>query len=268
MSTVPYIFANKYGNIALSELDANFANVKANVDFATSAATANFALTATTASTANTATTATTATTAGTVTTAAQPNITSVGTLLSLNVSGNAAANAMTANAMTANAINTDTLSANIVNTLEVVGDLRGSVFADDSTMIVDAVDNHIMSDTSTFGSTSVTGNLTAGGAITLNGLEIVSPQWLGFLTNSSITLSNTTSYNMLYGKDVNLTITVDMPINPVEGQITRLAVNGNALNLVLGNGNVTYDFSGVNQPGNNYTYIYTAVSDWWARTA
>jgi hypothetical protein len=45
---------------------------------------------AATATSATTATTATSATTAGTVTTAAQPNITSVGTLTGLTVSGNA----------------------------------------------------------------------------------------------------------------------------------------------------------------------------------
>jgi hypothetical protein len=57
--TVPYTFANQTGNIALSELDANFANVKAATD------------------------------TAGTVTASAQPVITSVGQLTSLTVSGN-----------------------------------------------------------------------------------------------------------------------------------------------------------------------------------
>ncbi len=56
---VPYTFANQIGNIALSELDANFANVKSAVD------------------------------TASTVTASAQPAITSVGQLTSLGVLGN-----------------------------------------------------------------------------------------------------------------------------------------------------------------------------------
>ena len=59
MSTVPYIFANSSGNIPLSELDSNFANVKAQVD------------------------------SANVVSNAAQPAITSVGTLTALTVSGN-----------------------------------------------------------------------------------------------------------------------------------------------------------------------------------
>ena len=58
MSSVPYTFANAVGNIALSQLDANFSNVKALVD------------------------------SANIVTDAAQPVITSVGTLTTLTVAG------------------------------------------------------------------------------------------------------------------------------------------------------------------------------------
>ena len=58
MSTVPYIFANTSGNIPLSQLDSNFANVKAQVD------------------------------SANVVTDSAQPAITSVGALTSLTVNG------------------------------------------------------------------------------------------------------------------------------------------------------------------------------------
>ena len=58
MSAVPFTFANQAGNIPLSELDTNFANVKAFAD------------------------------TAGTVTSSTQANITLLGTLTSLSVTG------------------------------------------------------------------------------------------------------------------------------------------------------------------------------------
>jgi hypothetical protein len=80
MSTVPYTFAGQTGNIPLSELDDNFANVKASVDYAVVAGTANTALFATTA---------TSAITANTVSNPFQPYITTLGVLTSLNVSGN-----------------------------------------------------------------------------------------------------------------------------------------------------------------------------------
>lgn len=268
MSTVPYIFANDYGNIPLSYLDANFANVKASVDFAVLANTANLA------------TTATTATTASTVTTAAQPAITSVGTLTSLTVSGTVTSGNITtsnatlsgtvtsANLVAANANITNTLTASTINVVEVVGDLKGSVYADDSTIIVDAIDNRVTANTAEFGTTTISGNVSIGGRTTIGGLEIVTPNFLPFTTNSNIVLSNTTSYNMLYGNVPGLTVTVNMPINPVEGQLTRMAINGNAITLALGDGNVSVDFSGLNQPGNTYKYLYSTSTERWVRTS
>jgi hypothetical protein len=72
------------------------ANVSGEVSFASTAnavAGANVSGTVANAAFATTAGSATSATTAGTVTTAAQPNITSVGTLSSVSVTGNASAN-------------------------------------------------------------------------------------------------------------------------------------------------------------------------------
>jgi hypothetical protein len=68
MAVVPYTFANQAGQIPLSELDVNFANVKAFAE------------------------------TAGNVTGNVQANITAVGTLTSLSVAGNIVASAVTAN--------------------------------------------------------------------------------------------------------------------------------------------------------------------------
>ena len=70
MSTVPYTFATDTGNIPLNQLDINFANVKAFAD------------------------------TAGYVTQSAQSNITSVGTLTSVSVTGNATANNLISSSM------------------------------------------------------------------------------------------------------------------------------------------------------------------------
>ena len=86
--TVPYIFANASGQIPLNELDANFANVKA---FAT---------------------------TAGSVTNNVQSNITSVGTLTSLNVSGNITGNTFIGNGalLTGITVTTSYGNANVAN--------------------------------------------------------------------------------------------------------------------------------------------------------
>ena len=93
VATSGNITANLFvGNITGSIANALYANTAGTANTATTAGfanTAGTANTATTASYANVAGAANTATTAGTVTTNAQSNITSVGTLTSLLVSGN-----------------------------------------------------------------------------------------------------------------------------------------------------------------------------------
>ena len=108
MSAVPYTFATDTGNIALSQLDVNFANVKARAD------------------------------TAVVVTASAQPNIASVGTLNSLSVTGNIATagyfigngskltGILAVNGNAADLVG-NTLSSNVANSsLTMVGTLNG----------------------------------------------------------------------------------------------------------------------------------------------
>jgi hypothetical protein len=76
--TVPYTFATQTGNIPLNELDTNFSTLNAaigNINYSNTAGTA------------------------GTVTANAQANITSVGTLTELTVSGNITGNYILGNA-------------------------------------------------------------------------------------------------------------------------------------------------------------------------
>ena len=131
MSTVPYIFAGDTGNIPLSQLDANFANVKA---FAN---------------------------TAGYVTGSNQANITSVGTLISVSASGNiTGGNIATSGSISA----TGTITGgNIVNNGNITAGniLTGGLISAAGTI----------TGSSHLGSVvSVTGNIT-GGNILNNGL-------------------------------------------------------------------------------------------------
>lgn len=94
--TVPYTFANRTGNIPLSELDANFSNVSAFVS------------------------------TAGTVTSSAQPNIASVGTLNSLTVSGSGSMGSLS---VSGNLVAVGNVTAgNIIGT--IVGNISNAVYA------------------------------------------------------------------------------------------------------------------------------------------
>ena len=334
MSSVPYIFADDYGNIPLSYLDANFANVKANVDYA------------------NVAGSAFTAATAATVTTNAQPNITSVGTLSSLTVSGNTtvgnissgnittSGNITVIGTLTAGNIkytsnvfvgdlkgsvyaddstimvdaidssisaatasfgnitatgNTSvgnisagniTTSGNItvIGTLTAgnikytsnvfVGDLKGSVFADDSTIIVDAVDSSISAATASFGTITATGNtsvgnITASNRVINSGLEIVGVNTIDVLSNAATSnLSTSTTLNLVSSNAPGFTHTLNMPAGPVNGQLTKFSIVGNAVTLVEGTGTLNVGFAGNAAVGNSYVYLYRTSGNVWVKTA
>ena len=104
MSAVPYTFANASGRVPASELDVNFANVKAAVD------------------------------TAGIVTTNAQPYITSVGTLTSLSVTGNITGNYFVGNGSQLTGIGSPYANSNVAtfmanfgsNTISTTGNISG----------------------------------------------------------------------------------------------------------------------------------------------
>ena len=129
--TVPYTFANRTGNIPLSELDANFSNVSA---FSS---------------------------TAGTVTTAAQPNITLVGTLTSLTVGGGITGSSVSVvGNVTAN---------NIIGT--VSGNISNAAFATSAATVTTNAQPHITSvgtltTVAVTGNVSAVGNVLSGNVV------------------------------------------------------------------------------------------------------
>ena len=260
MSTVPYIFATQNGNIALSELDANFANVKANVDYATSAGSATVATSATSALTANT------------VTNNAQTNITSVGTLTSVTVSGNAVVGNLTTAGLVSATGNITGGNLNTGAQVVATGNITGGNLK--TAGVVSATGNITGGNISSSGAVSAAGNLTVSGnasitnALTLNGLEIVAPNWVQVSANVTDTLSNTTSYNFYYATGTGYTLTINMPVSPIEGQVTRFGISGNTMTLVQGTGNLNVTFAGNAAPGTTYKYVYRDVNLTWVRSA
>jgi hypothetical protein len=316
MSTVPYIFATQNGNIPLSELDANFANIKANVDYA---AVAGYVLTAVT------------------VTASAQPNITSVGNSLTVsgnittgnitgtgatftgniaggnitgatatftgNITGNIAGNItgttatltgnVTAGNVTAGNITgniTGNIAGNIAGTTATfTGNITGGNILGTSATFISNVSStgatftgnittgnisgtsatftsNVSSTGATFTGNVTTGNLTASTTLNNQGLEFIRPNYISVSSNTTATLSNTRTYNLIAGTDTGYTLTINMPVSPLNGQVTRFAINGNAITLVAGTGNVSYDFSGLNQTGNSYGYVYGELTGFWTR--
>jgi hypothetical protein len=173
--TVPYTFANRTGNIPLSELDANFSNVSA---FST---------------------------TAGTVTTASQPNITLVGTLTSLTVSGSGSMASLTVSGnVTAN---------NIIGT--VVGNISNAEFATSAATVTTNAQPNITSvgtlssltvtaNISTNGNLIVVGNVEPGNIVSTGLIRAVTIQATGNLVGGNANISN--SVNTLLVNAANIT--------------------------------------------------------------
>jgi hypothetical protein len=164
---------------------------------ATSAIVANSANAVAGANVSGTVASATSATTAGTVTTAAQPNITSVGTLSSLVVSGNVVAGNLTT---------TGVLSA----TGSGVSSIAGSL---------DTTGNVSGGNLTTGGSLSVSGTGNIGGNLTAANLTV------GSGSGGNITGANLISSNFFTG---TLTTNAQPNITSV-GTLTGILVSGNA---------------------------------------
>jgi filamentous hemagglutinin len=215
MTTVPYTFGNESSPIPLSQLDANFA------------VTPQFA------------------NTAGNVVNANQPNITSVGTLTSLSVSGNInGGNLRTTGSISATG-NIATGNVATGGTISAFGTVTGGNLATGGT--VSATANITAGNVLTGGRISAAGNITSGGNLSVGG-------------NITSTGQISAQGNILAQGIVSATgniSTAGLFIGNFQGNITgNLAVNGSNTQVLFNqNGNVgaagglTYD-SGSNTLG------------------
>ncbi len=178
---------------------------------------------------ANAANTATTATTASTVTTNAQPNITSVGTLSSLSVTGNVSANYFIGNGSTL----TNITGANVTGYVPLANAANTATTADTATTAGTITTNAQPNITSvgTLTSLSVTGNVTAnyfiGNGSTLT--SITGANVTGYVPLANAANTATTAGTVTTNAQPNITSV---------GTLSGLNVGGNI--DVTGNINVT----------------------------
>ena len=190
--------------------------------------------------TANSATTATSATTAGTVTTAAQPNITSVGTLSSLAVTGNITSgnanlgNNVSANFFTGNGVYlTGITTAGLSN-----GNSNVNIPAANGNINFTAVGNTTMVVTGT--GVNIAGTLNATGNVSLGNLVTTGSG--GNITNANVISANTlTASGTINGADLSLSgngvfggnLTVNGTLTYINS--TTLSISDPIINLQTG---------------------------------
>jgi hypothetical protein len=238
--------ANVTGTVANATyaVSAGSAATATNATYATSAGSA---ATATTATYATTAGTAGSATTAGTVTTNAQPNITSVGTLTSLAVTGNISAANVTANHFGNGSGLSSIAGANVTGTVAnatyatSAGTATSATTATIATIAAAVTANNQPNITSV--STSFS-NLTfaANGNITMSG------------ANSTLSGANLVNANYFTG---TLTTATQPNITSV-GTLTGLTVGGNAQISSLGVGTAAVGTAGEIVATNNIIAYYS----------
>jgi hypothetical protein len=208
MTTVPYTFGSEESPIPLSQLDANFA------------VTPQFA------------------NTAGNVVNAVQANITSVGTLTSLSVSGNiTSGNLRTTGSVSA----TGNIAVGNIATGGVVsafGTVTGGSFATTGNITgANIVGSIVASNITASGSVSATGNIAAQGIISAIGNIVTSELFVGnFLGNITGNISAGGSNTQVFfnlngnvGAAGGLTYNRDSNVLTVLGQVSTqiLAVSG-----------------------------------------
>jgi hypothetical protein len=225
---------------------ANIVGNVSNATYAINAGTATTATNAVNANTANVANIANTATTAETVTTNAQPNITSVGTLTTLNVTGN---------------VNASNFVGNFV------GNITSANFASYAGNVTVASQPNITS-VGTLTSLAVNGPITAANITANTGRFIGNGSGLSQLSAANIvgTVANAT-YAITAGTTTNAgTVTTNAQPNITSvGTLTSLAVTGNITGGNVAGGNLvsaTY-FSGTLTTGAqpNITSVGTLTS-------
>jgi hypothetical protein len=207
------------------------------------------------ANAANSATTATSATTAGTVTTNAQPNITSVGTLSSLSVTGNVSANYFIGNGATL----TDITGANVTGYVPLANAANTATSATTAGTVTTNAQPNITS-VGTLSSLSITANASAGNVLTDNLLYANGTPW-GF--SSTYSNSNVENYLPTYSGNLspaNLTVSTSANL----GSVSNIRITGGSANYVLstdGAGNLSWVAQTGGSSSGNAAYTFDSFS-------
>lgn len=98
------------------------------------------------------------------------------------------------------------------------------------------------------------------------NTVQVLTSNFITVSTTTAYNLSSESSYNILDVTAGGLTATLNLPINPINGQMVTFAVIRNTITLAKGAGTVNPPFDGGFALGTSFTYTYREVDDTWYR--
>ena len=112
-------------------------------------------------------------------------------------------------------------------------------------------------------------GNITCAGVVFANSIATdlynESINFVNVANTYTYSLSTTSTNNILLITANNPTATINMPVNPVDGDVVRISANANVV-LAVGTGNVQPSFAGANVLVNPLQYIYSNTYARWFR--
>jgi len=193
--------------------------------------------------TSNSAVYATTAGTANTVTSNAQGNITSVGTLVLLNVTGDIGTSSNFS--ATGNVVGTTLLGTTL--------SASGNIFASANVSAAGNIIGNVITD-----------------SVTNTGLDFILPafQTIGAAPGNA-TLSSTVTTNIFNNTGTSQTA-INPPASPTDGQVTSFSIYGtNPANLSVASGTWNPSFANTSVPvGSTFKYVYQVSGTSWFRIA
>ena len=129
------------------------------------------------------------------------------------------------------------------------------------------AVVSNTTSTSTTTGALTVTGGTGISGNLAYGGLLITNPNYITTTGSNTYSLSTTVTDNILLVASTG-TVTVNMPTNPVNGQVVTISANA-AVTLAVGTGTVEPTFAGAyTTTSAPFKYVYRATGTTWYRTA
>ena len=112
-------------------------------------------------------------------------------------------------------------------------------------------------------------GNITCAGVVFANSIATdlynESINFVDVAVSNTYSLSTTSTNNILLITANNPTATINMPVNPIDGDVVRISANANVV-LAVGTGNVQPSFAGANILVSPLQYIYSNTYARWFR--
>jgi len=112
-------------------------------------------------------------------------------------------------------------------------------------------------------------GNITCAGVVFANSIATdlynESINFVDVAVSNTYSLSTTSTNNILLITANDPTATINMPVNPIDGDVVRISANANVV-LAVGTGNVQPSFAGANVLVNPLQYIYSNTYARWFR--